>query len=70
MSDAKITFAADATAATLINGEGTRITMSVRHGDATIAEMHIQDTNGNWVAVRLNKDNRYRLRNILNLMDC
>lgn len=61
---------ANGTIATLTNGEGATVTLQVEHEDKPICIMQVTAPDGDrFVGLKLNKDNRRRLRVMLDLMD-
>lgn len=53
----------------IVNGEGSHITLHRDHmvGDG-VATMRVIGVNGEIVSLKLNRDNRYRLKNALDLV--
>lgn len=60
----------NSTIATLTNGEGATICLQVEHGEKPLAILQVTSPDGDrFVGCKLNKDNRRRLRAMLDLMD-
>jgi hypothetical protein len=54
---------------TLVTGGGVTLTLQRDHGQDTLASLQMMDQGGQIVTAHLNRNNRRRLRGLLDLMD-
>jgi hypothetical protein len=66
---AKKVFGASRTFAAVTNGEGSTLSIVREHGETTLAKLRVEDTDGVIVEVSLNRNNRRRVRALMDMMD-